>query len=492
MEFKERITLVSVLGITIACMTACGSDPDASTTNPDQDGSGASTPQPTESPVSDDGPSEPGGGDNDATAVSLADQAQRLHATAEFCPSDSFIASERQVENLDGFENVSDHEFDSENLRIVFTNSGPEERVIVAGQIDPTTGDVQSTETVDGDNLFQTCPGLPFGNGPEYGVSDEGSALYYAKSETDPDAGLPNPYLVRARRVSGESSDIDGTGFWSIERLPDSDGRACVLSSIEPESPETWLVHTRSQLDLDNQLLTEFVWRFDEEVPVETPVFGVNAQDISGGSPGRKVPGRLELVAAVDDEFGQTQIARVDLATGITESISTYEACDADGDGECEPTALNSVSVVAVPKLGDDVYLYYGIINDSFIDAYLVKGVIGETAETVQLPPIRPESRLGVDFIVDEENLLDPDENPIIIFSMGDAASNGSAGDVWIANPFAEEPCRYRKVSEDDGAAIVSRTDLDSLTIPGETSYVYFHRKPDADRTVLFRAETGL
>ncbi|MEO1301600.1 MAG: hypothetical protein AAFV36_00320, partial [Myxococcota bacterium] len=75
---------------------------------------------------------------------------------------------------------------------------------------------------------------------------------------------------------------------------------------------------------------------------------------------------------------------------------------------------------------------------------------------------------------------------------MGDAASNGSAGDVWIANPFAEEPCRYRKVSEDDGAAIVSRTDLDSLTIPGETSYVYFHRKPDADRTVLFRAETGL
>ncbi|MEO0974264.1 MAG: hypothetical protein AAFX85_14320, partial [Pseudomonadota bacterium] len=92
--------------------------------------------------------------------------------------------------------------------------------------------------------------------------------------------------------------------------------------------------------------------------------------------------------------------------------------------------------------------------------------------------------------LVDEENIIDKAGEPYIVFTMGRAPTNGTAADIWIASPFAQRGCHYRRVSDD---TLLRRTDLDSLTIPDATTWVYFQDRTLADEpAVLRRAFTGL
>ena len=395
-----------------------------------------------------------------------------------------FEPDERPVASLlPELRNVADHEFDPIGQRIVFTDDGGDARRVVVATIDPVDGDVRpdSIEFVDDDGISLQCPGVPFGNGPEWGASaTSGTALYYGKL----DDGVP--VVARAQRTT--------SGEWFVERLAESAFRACAISSVEPDQPRTWLGLTRT-LPNNGRSPAELVWRLDEADPTERVVPGIEVSAITGGAPDRKVPGRLELAAAVLDDGGQPQIAQINLVTEEVTFISAYRRC-ATTDLDCSDTELNSVSVIRVPRLGPNAFIFYGIVNNSFIDAYLVVDAPNWRAQ-LRLPAIRPDippddPRAALRFLIDEENFIDRRGVPFVVFSMGVGPNNGQAGDIWIASFLGRDPCRYRRITADEPGEVTQRVDLDSLTIPGTTTFVYFQRPlPNGDR-VLFRAATGL
>ncbi|MES9994198.1 MAG: hypothetical protein ABW098_19795 [Candidatus Thiodiazotropha sp.] len=405
-----------------------------------------------------------------------------------------FQVNDTPVRNAEAFR-VIDHEFDKIHNRITFFDDN--NNSIVVGSIDNVTGDLVEGETLVIDRPktmglepITTYPLVPVGNGPEWGADQtRGSVIYYTKQDRyDP----RNIFLTRAY----QPDNIDSGAYfnpmapWVIEEVPNSRGRYCAIASQEPDDLHAWIGYVKTTQGTDSEYHIDIAWSHDAPFKEDRPVDGIDLSNMTGGSPARKIPGRLEI-AAIMLRDGQPQIARYNLENDEPVYISDYPACETAEDPDCQSVELNSVSVVAVPSQGPDAFVIYGIVNNNYIDPYFMAD---DSSDPVRLAQIRPELPSGsaTQYIIDEENFIDEDGNPYLVFSMGTEPKNGSPGDIWIASPFATTPCGYRKVTADYAGDPTRKYDLDPLTLQGVDTFVYYQELDDSMNSVLRKAATGL
>lgn len=404
-------------------------------------------------------------------------------AAPYLCGTGFVIDDRRVTDPNDSRISVNDHEVDPVHLRLTFLNEGAgtaDGKVIVVS-VNPEDGTLMpDTVQVIGANSTGVCPGLPFGNGPEWARSTtRGIEVYFHQKDAN---GVP--FLARATQRPGRDGGFDRGADWDVNPVPQSEYRSCVLPSFNENDPYPLLPYVK----MEPGNTPEGVWRIDTDNFVETATPGIGFSTITGGSPFRLIPGRQQGVIAVKDAAGQVQMARADLLTGVITNITSYIPCSAS-DPTCTPVNLNSVNVVRAPKLGPDALVFYTIVNNSYFDVYLsvTEGQVQYLGKV--RPPVPPTGTNP--FVLNEENILDKTGEPFIIVNMASNKTNPpKSSEIWLASPFATSNCNYRKVS---GAGNYARSDLDSLTIPGKTTYVYYHEvMPLTGRSVMHRTATGL
>lgn len=363
---------------------------------------------------------------------------------------------------------VDDHEFDPVNDRIVFFGAqGPQSRKhVVVATMDQQDGSLlpKSVRQLDSDaTISGTCAGLPFGNGPEWSFGFErGWEILYHKQTAQ---GVP----VLARLTE------QAPGQWTPSLVPNSEYRSCVLPSLSP-APYPLLAYSVKEPGQ----MPQGLWRIDSNDGTESPIPDVAYGSITGGSPLRHIPNRYgQVVVAIEDEYGQSQMARLDLFSGRLQQITSYPP----GLG----IELNSVNAMEAPNYGDNVLVFYSVVNSHHIDVYAVQGWDQPQLVATLRPPVGSSPN---GYVLDEENIV-VDGEPFVIISMSSKPENlapDRTSEIWVAAAFAQNPCHFRRVTASSSAA---RQDLDSLTVESGT-YVYFRELTPSGNRVLRKARTGL
>jgi hypothetical protein len=227
-----------------------------------------------------------------------------------------------------------DVELNPLTFEVIFFQSRRSEEgnsAVYLGQLDPDTGffvDHNYQYLDDATSMFLTF------NGPEWGTSQQGDAVYYTKSVN----GRPHTFRYR----NGVVSQLDSGRFNLVANYPSSN----------PDDPQALVMGMFLSKDL---LRKKFVWGvFPEDNPSALRTFEI---DQIGKGP-RFIPGRSAVTTNVRDVTGRVQVAIFDYALNQTLRISD-DADDKDSAvGFLAPELNGELLIVARTKMGQGLRVY--------------------------------------------------------------------------------------------------------------------------------------
>jgi hypothetical protein len=204
---------------------------------------------------------------------------------------------------------VRDPEIDVASRRVAFSDA--KNRLKVARlRADATLGFRGCRGTIIDTNLTISLPGITFKNGAEWGRSQNGLELFYARLGSS-----GQPLLARAR-MSGWT--------WTTGLLPGGENRQFPVATTNPADETPLLFYWRLNEDLSSTTL----WREDPDLPATEQEFPGFVGPDTGGAP-RWVPGMRAITTAVPDAEGTVQAALYLVDSDVTEVLTT-DAGDKD------------------------------------------------------------------------------------------------------------------------------------------------------------------
>jgi len=343
-----------------------------------------------------------------------------------------------------------DTEFDPLNFQVMWSAG---DKVYVQA-INPVTGfgTGQSTLVDSGIARSWSLLGLPnLGNGPEWGLSQRGSELFYMKPY-----GTKNRILYRAYKNS--------SGVWVTGSLPNGTTRALPWPSWTVSDQTPGILYA-----IGNQATNTYsigVRTIPENSATERIIPAIVSADVGGP---RWVPGKRQVVFTLVDNDSLEQVALYDYETQQVEQITHYTAEDnvnTDETWASSPTlvwaVVNGSEFRVFEKQGDD----WNEINRFNPSVLLNK-------------PLLPYSVSPEPF--------DYNGQHYIMFQLANGLTGGSLSNVYITQPDATDTCHIRMVHPEDGVPSKAPEFFRLLN----KEVVYFVRIEN-NKKVIYLAETGL
>ncbi|MEM6746100.1 MAG: hypothetical protein AAF608_01630 [Pseudomonadota bacterium] len=296
-------------------------------------------------------------------------------------------------------------------------------------------------------------------NGPEYGLDDQGIAIYYNKEASD-----GSLQFFRARD--------NGDGTFSVDQVTTNGAdRINQLPSQNADANTTWLVYARDDAS------APFGGGFIAYADANDPSTEIDLTPVRPGYSGfRWVRGTSIFLTTLAEGADEGQVLMVDAETGTQRVVTNDAGIKFDPFGWFPPEFGGDMAFSATTGAGGDISIYRDT-GGTFFELYSVQ----------------PPASASLPFAQSAEPFVAESGTSYISLTLADVTdaifADATEGDIWVYG-IEDGADRFTlRCSNDDPMRV--RHEAEMVSGENET-FVYYNRIDEVGFFEIFLCETGL